>query len=164
MKSWITIILTACTLAWSSLAFCGEIHDAAKNGDLNKVKDLLLANPDLVSNIDTNGLSPLHIAARSGHKSVAELLLANKADVNARDKADRTPLEFAVLRGHKDIADLLLANRADVNARDKNDNTPLILAADFQAPAGDKDSVELQLVELLLANHADVNAKNTAIP
>ena len=39
-----TVMLVA--LAWSSLAFCGEIHNAAKSGDLEKVKTLLKANPD----------------------------------------------------------------------------------------------------------------------
>ncbi|MGA2086940.1 MAG: hypothetical protein ABSG60_15630 [Terracidiphilus sp.] len=28
-------------LAWSSLAFCGEIHDAARDGDLGRVRVLL---------------------------------------------------------------------------------------------------------------------------
>jgi hypothetical protein len=31
-------------LAWSSLAFGGEIHNAAKNGDMEKVKALLKSN------------------------------------------------------------------------------------------------------------------------
>ena len=47
-------------LAWSSLAFCGEIHEAAKGGDLEKVKALLKANPDLVSSKDQAGATPLH--------------------------------------------------------------------------------------------------------
>jgi len=34
-------------LAWSTLAFCGEIHDAARAGDLKKVEALLKGNPDL---------------------------------------------------------------------------------------------------------------------
>ena len=40
-------------LAWSSLAFGGEIHDAAKAGDLEKVKAVLKDNPDLVFSKDT---------------------------------------------------------------------------------------------------------------
>ena len=50
-------------LVWSSLALCGEIHDAAQSGDLEKVKALLKANPDLVFSKDTNGWPPL---ARGG--------------------------------------------------------------------------------------------------
>jgi hypothetical protein len=82
-------------LAWSSLAFCGEIHDAAKDGDLAKVKALLKDNPDLVFNKDKEGMTPLHDAAASGYKDVAELLLANKADVDAKAGNGLTPLHVA---------------------------------------------------------------------
>jgi len=36
----------------SSFAFCGPIHDAARRGDLKKVKALLAADPTLVSSKD----------------------------------------------------------------------------------------------------------------
>jgi hypothetical protein len=39
-------------LAWSRLAFCVEIHDAARNGDLEEVKTLLKDNPDFVYSKD----------------------------------------------------------------------------------------------------------------
>jgi len=42
-------------LAWSSLAFCGEIHQAARIGDLAKVEALLKDNPDLVFAKDKGG-------------------------------------------------------------------------------------------------------------
>jgi hypothetical protein len=56
------------------VAFGQEIDDAAQNGDLEKVKALLKDNPDLVSSKDKWGRTPLHLAARNGHKDVAELL------------------------------------------------------------------------------------------
>ena len=143
--------VTLVALVWSSLAFCGEIHDAAKAGDLAKVKALLNANPDLISSKDTNGLTPLHDATWNGHKDVAEFLLANKADVNAKDTDGSTPLLKVAFMGHKDMADLLLANKANVNAKANNNWAPLHEAA-F---GGNKD-----VAELLLTNKADVNAKN----
>jgi ankyrin repeat protein len=71
-------IVALVVLAWGSVAFCGVIHDAAKNGDLEKAKVPIKANPDLVFSKDTFGTTPLHFAAASGHKDVAELLLADK--------------------------------------------------------------------------------------
>jgi hypothetical protein len=99
------VILVA--LAWSSPAFCGEIHDAARDGDLGKVKTLLKSNPDLVFSKDDAGRTPLHWAAGVGHKDVAESLLANRADVNAVDSLGMTPLQDAAGYGYKDVAELL---------------------------------------------------------
>src|SRR5476649_2404567 len=107
--------VTLVALVWSCLAFCGEIHDAAKSGDLAKVKALLKANPDFVNSKNTNGLTPLDYAAYSGHIDVVKLLLENKADVNATNKSGMTPLSFAVDAGHRDVAELLLANKAEVD-------------------------------------------------
>ena len=117
-------------LAWSSLAFCGEIHDAAKAGDVEKVKALLKSNPDLVfSKDDKNGATPLHLAVDNGRKDVAELLLANKADVNAKEDGGGTPLHGAAIEGSKDVAALLLANKAEVNAKNEDGKTPFHVAA-----------------------------------
>jgi ankyrin repeat protein len=74
-------------LAGNSLAWGDEIHEAAMNGDLARVKTLLKDRPDLVSSQDTNGDTPLHAAAFTGQMEVVEWLLANKADVKAKDKS-----------------------------------------------------------------------------
>ena len=160
-------------LAWNGVAYCGEIHDAAKAGDLEKVKALLKVSPDLVNSRDDKySRTPLHLAALRGNKDIAELLLANKADVNAKDtnnyvsqlpnglvlssdtdKDNRdpggwTPLHEAAFGGNYDVAKLLLDNKADANVKDNDGATALHLAV-----YGHKD-----VVELLLANKADVNA------
>jgi ankyrin repeat protein len=80
-------------------AFGGEIHNAAKSGDLEKVKALLKDNPDLVSSKEDNGETPLHWSALMGHKDVAELLLANKAKVNDKASNGLTPLHWAAGAG-----------------------------------------------------------------
>jgi|WetSurMetagenome_2_1015567.scaffolds.fasta_scaffold145149_2 uncharacterized protein len=136
-------------LAWRHPAFCGEIHDAANNGDLQKVKALLRDNPELVSTYDSNGWTPLQLAAHNGHRDIAELLLANKADINAKvlrvsnesmrlysrsdltsklKHVDWTPMHLAVAEGHKDVVELLLAKGADLNAKTNMGMTPLDLA------------------------------------
>ena len=143
--------ITLVTLAWSGLAFCGEIHKAAWDGDLEKVKALLKDNPDLVFSKDKVENTPLHLAAVRGHKDVMKFLVASKADVNAKNISGKTPLYSVALSGHKDMVELLLANKADVNVKDMDGNTPL----NYVALSGRKD-----IVELLLANKADVNTKD----
>jgi cytohesin len=138
-------------LTWSHLAFGGEIHDVARAGDLEKVQVLLTNTPDLVFSRDSDGETPLHLAAFMGHKETVELLLANNAEVNATNNYRRMPLHYAAGHGRKEIVQLLLANKAEVNASDKFRDTPLHNAA-FN---GSKE-----VVELLLAGKAEVNAKD----
>jgi ankyrin repeat protein len=135
--------VTLIVLAWNSLAFCGEIHDAAQKGDLEKVKALLKNHPDLVSSKDEGDGTPLYWAVANNHKDVVELLLASNADVNAKALLGQTPLDAV---GQKDIAELLLAH----GAKDENGGMPLYLAV----ANNHKD-----VVELLLTSNADVNAK-----
>jgi ankyrin repeat protein len=136
-------------------AFGDEIHDAARDGDLEKIKTLVKAKPDLVSSKDAAGLTPLHIAAVYGRKEMAEFLLAKNSSVNAKANHDETPLRLAITSKYKDsIKDmviLLLDNKADVNAKDQNGLTPLH-AASYK---GYKE-----VVELLIAHGADINAKD----
>lgn len=127
------------------------IHEATKEGDLQKVEALLKDDSHLVFSKRDDGWTPLHSAAHWGFIDIAQLFLVHGADVNARDKDGRTPLHFAALHGHKDVVELLLANGTDVNAEDKHGKTPLHVASE----KGHKD-----VVELLLANKALVDAKD----
>ena len=101
----LAVVLIA--LAWNGPAFCDEIHEAAKAGDLEKVRTLLRANPDLVFSKDDDGETPLTLAAYEGHKDMVEFLLVHKAEVNAEDIKGQTPLHQAAKYGHKDVVKLL---------------------------------------------------------
>ena len=66
---------------------CGpsmSIHDAARDGNIETVKQHLAAGTDVNAKND-GGYTPLHYAAFNGHKEIAELLIAKGADVNAKD-------------------------------------------------------------------------------
>jgi hypothetical protein len=142
------LLLLSVVLAAGTTGFCGPIHDAARSGDLEKVKSLVKEHPDLVSSQDElYGQTPLHIAAFNGHKDVAEFLLANGADVNAKAKNGSTPLHLAAAKGYNGIVELLLANKADVNALDNEGWSPMHSAifwrqqgtADLLAAKGGKE-------------------------
>lgn len=127
------------------------IAEAAKSGDLEKVKALVQANPDLVFYKDSFEMTPLHMAAAADHKEVVEFLLANKADVNAVDETGETPLHLAVMGNKKGLVELLLANGADVNSRNKKGDPLLYETVSMRAWD--------DMAKVLVANKADVTAK-----
>jgi hypothetical protein len=127
------------------------IHDAAKNGDLEKVRVLLKDNPDSVSSKGNDDWTPLHFAASKGHREVAVLLLTSNADVNATTKWSGMPLHVAARNGHNEVVELLLTSKADVNAKAIAGGTPLLWAAEHG---------HIKVVELLLANGSIINAKD----
>ena len=101
-------------LVWGGLAFGGEIHSAAMAGDLENVKALVNAGPDLVFSKDNQGLTPLHWAAQNGPTEMVEFLLRNMADVNAKDNNGRTPLDIATRDGRKDMVKWIQAWMAEM--------------------------------------------------
>ena len=89
------------TIAAVLLVGCGppeppdvSIHDAAKKGNIEAVKQHLAAGTDVDAKTE-QGLTPLHVAAIEGHKEILKLLIAKGAEVNAKDKRGRTPLVYA---------------------------------------------------------------------
>jgi hypothetical protein len=145
-----TMNTTAATPPASISTDPASLETAARAGDLEKVKALLQANPNLVFSTGDGEFTPLVAAAWSDHKDVVEFLLANHADINAQDSLHMTALSHAATESHKEMAEFLLANKADPNIGDNSGLTPL-----FQASLMGRK----EMVELLLAHGADVNAK-----
>jgi ankyrin repeat protein len=155
--------------------FGAEIHDAARDGDLAKLRLLLEKNPSLVSTKDDVGMTPLIWAAANNHREALEFLLNHGADVHAKEdnvigpaalsaavgqtKFERnskeagglTALGAAVLFDHRDLAKLLLAHQSESDTKDIQGWTPLHWAVILNH----KD-----VADLLLMSGADVNVKD----
>jgi len=105
-----------------------DMIKAAKAGNVERVKELLKADPKLVGARDKDGSTPLHCGTWKGHLGVVSVLLDHGADVNAHNQNDHwgtTPLHAAAHANQAAIAELLIERGADVNATDMNDKTPL---------------------------------------
>jgi len=110
------------TIAAVLLVGCGpSIHQVAKDGDIEAVKQAIADGADVNAKMD-NGRTALHYAAQEGHKEIVEMLIAKGADVNAKFDAGWTSLHFVAT---KEIAELLIAAGADVNAKDDRGDTSL---------------------------------------
>jgi ankyrin repeat protein len=147
-----------CAAVMLILLFCnrvssgGAIQDASANGDLEKVKMLLQADPNLISSTNYNymdGFTPLLAAADHDHLDVVTFLLSKNSDVNAVDTDKSwTALHYAASNGNVAMVKLLLANKANINAKDRFGYTALHIAAD-----NDRKNV----IDVLVANHAEVD-------
>jgi ankyrin repeat protein len=105
-----------------------EILKFVKRGDVDRVRELLSAEPSLIHTRDTDESTLLHHAAWKGHAEMASLLLDAGAEVNAQNQNDHwggTPLHAAAHGNQKPVAELLLARGADLHATSCNGRTPI---------------------------------------
>jgi ankyrin repeat protein len=74
-----------------------QFFQAVEAGDMECVRALLLAHPELARARDSDGATALHHAAFHGNRYIVSLLCANGADLNARDgRFDATPSGWAI--------------------------------------------------------------------
>jgi len=131
--------------------YADEIHDAAREGDLAKVKVLLEKDPELINAKDADGKTPLHYAAERNKREVAKYLLQQKALVDAKNVAGETPLHYAVGWGYQDMIKLLLDFDADINSQTNVGDTQLHYTR-FRGFS--------EVAELLIARGAKINLRN----
>jgi len=111
----------------------GEDHSSP----LHQVKDdavcdLLLQWKANVNAKDGWGYTPLHIAAKDGHKLVVQNLLSHGARLNTPDDMKRTPLHLAAQAGRLAICKILVRAGANVRLYDNHNWTALKCAQTFR--------------------------------
>lgn len=126
------------------------IFHRAKNSD--KSLKFLIQNGLNVNEIDAEGLSLLHLAAKQSNDGAMRILLENKASVNITDSLGRTPLMCACGTHNFENVRMLVENGADIHARSRINETALF----FAAGEGIKRNVEY-----LLSKGAEINITST---
>jgi len=127
-----------------------DVHKAAKEGDLAKLKTLIGENPALANAKNEEQETPLHSAVSGGYLDIVDFLIAAGADVNAQDSQMRAPLHLACYDGHREIAEKLISHGANLEARFANGATPLF----WTVPGG-----HTEVFELLVKKGADIDVK-----
>jgi ankyrin repeat protein len=135
------IIVLMALVVFFSPVHAGDIHKAAKDGELETVKRLLGGEPGLINTVNRYGQTALLIACYSGHQEIVDFLIEKGADVKQRDKFGAAPLHMAVIGGFKEIVEKLAANGADISASTVTGRVPVELAF---------ESEHLAIIELLL--------------
>ncbi|KAJ3280121.1 hypothetical protein HDU79_011981, partial [Rhizoclosmatium sp. JEL0117] len=94
-----------------------------------------------LSCVNSDGETPLSLAAKKGNKKAVELFLEHGANIESQNNERNTPLALAAFKGHKDIVQLLLLHKANIESQNKNGNTPLAIAVQ----QGHKETVKFLL-------------------
>ncbi len=150
----VAVLWMAVFLAASSPATDPPIADAAMQGDLERVRELVRQGHD-VNAAHGDGMTALHWAAEKGDAETAQILLYAGAKVDAKTRIGAyTPLLVASRNGNAAVVDVLLSNGADANDRTTTAGTT---ALHFAAGSGDA-----RTVELLLEHGAEVDAVEDA--
>src|SRR5438034_10297804 len=151
-----------------------EFIEAVKRGEVSKLRDLVKANPALLSSRTKRGLSPVLVAIYSGQKVAAANLIAMGADLDIHDAAatgrlDRVkalvardpslanavsaegfaPMGLAAYLGHEEVVEYLVSKGAEVNSTSGTTG--------FTALTGAVNSRHTRIVDLLLQHGAEVN-------
>jgi beta-lactamase regulating signal transducer with metallopeptidase domain len=132
-----------------SKALDRDLYEAAENGDLSSIDELLNEGANVNCALNGDG-SPLIGAARKGRIDAVRLLLERGADPNMPVRGDGNPLIMAAREGHVNVAALLLDRGANIDQIVPGDENALIQASG----AG-----HLQVVKLLVTREANVNAR-----
>ena len=128
-----------------------DIHDAAREGDLNKVQQLVEREFVSVNAKDNTGETPLHWASRKGHMSVVKYLLGKGADIHVKNNHGNIPLHCTSWYGHLPVVKFLVRKGADIHAQNKYGSTPLHIAC----PNG-----HTAVVKFLVRKGADIHAQD----
>lgn len=127
-----------------------DIFNAIEQGDIDKVKELLDKNINILQQRDKESLLPIHKAIIHGKSELAELFLDKGTKVDVLDGLKRSPLHWASMSGQNEIAIILIARGAKINVYNENGETPLHNAA---------STGNLKLAETLIKYGANPDAE-----
>jgi ankyrin repeat protein len=161
----------------------GNIRQAVRDGNVERVRSLIGEKPGRVRQVDAVGNAPLHLAVAANNLQMVRLLVESGSPVDARNGNGRTPAVIALFGLHRwwrnekkpEILDLLLKSGAEYTvliAATRGDEArvrellrtdpSLANAADpcWRRPlSGAASKGHSNIVRLLLDHGADPNAK-----
>ena len=136
-------------LSAGTIAFANPLHDAARDGDVEKVSGLIDEGAAMDVPGET-GETPLILAILGGHPAVADLLIEKGADIGARNRGGFTALHAAAYISDIDTARKLLGKGANLNDQaNKAGVTPLSVAA---------EEGQVRMARILVEHGADLEA------
>lgn len=166
MRSTRTALVICLALLCGATAFSDPIHDAARKGNVKKIKEILASDPKAINARDNLGDTPLHTACLHNQLSAVEVLVAAGADVNAKNSYPPfMPDDLGQFLSSTNQEDPITLLHSQAAKRSDELNTQQVTAQDVK----EKGYTPLQLAEFasghnkiiqyLVAHGADVNAQ-----
>jgi len=108
------------------------LHEAAATDRIDVMEFLLeRRNEHLeVDSVDSEGRTPIHVAAREGHVRVIEFCVSMGGNPNCADSKGWTPLHYAAWKGHVKAVECLLECSNVKGVKDREGRTAFCVAAE----------------------------------
>jgi ankyrin repeat protein len=143
-------------LASFACARAGELHQAARVCDADRMRQLLSRHPSL-SELDPNGMTPLNIAVDSRQTACVRLLLEAGADPMLRDRRGRNAFDAALkIPDRQDLGTISVLLWNANQKKPEGPAGPLPWSLEYTSMRGQTD-----VAKMLLAMGADPNAIGT---
>jgi TonB family protein len=129
-----TLSLAPLLLVWVAAAGSQDVeeslHDRARAGQVEAVRDLLAEAAPGLDAADASGWTALMYAVQEGHDEAVQVLLEAGADPDRQSPSGETALHLAARNGRTASARLLLRAGADFGLQDSEERTPLYRAVE----------------------------------
>lgn len=107
------------------------LHYAVSINKIGYVEELIESEPNLVTQYNKDGLTPIHVAIDSNSLSSLKMLLKNKVNPNIKNALGETPLTYAIKAGKVKSASILLDYKANPEIMDLDGKTSKDYAKDL---------------------------------
>ena len=144
------LILTLGLIAGLNSLYAAPIHDAARTGDLEKIKSLINSGVDVDSMPENYPYTPLFIAAGDNQAETVDLLISLGANLDSVSDGI-TPLLIALRSNRIDIAIKLILKGASLDQIKGAKTTPLIAACQRGYET---------VIDLILLKGVDINQED----
>ncbi len=126
-----------------------QINDLLKlveSNRITKLKEILSTSSknELILDDNSNGETPLTLAAKLGHIEIVSTLLAHNANIDQVSATSATPLMKATFAGHSEVVKLLIANKANLRLEHNNG----FEAFDWALENGNSELMKLLIIAL----------------
>ncbi|KAH0450260.1 hypothetical protein IEQ34_020952 [Dendrobium chrysotoxum] len=137
------------------------VFAAAKGGNLEVLKELLMESLDVLDYRDNQGATILHASAGRGQVEVVKDLLETFNIIESRDNRGNTALHIAAFRGHLPVVEALISASSSLSHLTNNDGDTFfhLVVASFQMSGFRCLDRQMEMVQQLISGNI-VNVQN----